>query len=103
MYEVTDIVGICGRKNRARVLQDLDVVIYVSGAGDSVYAIFPYRTAQCLGMLYVSNDGILLSGMRRYTGGAGISACGTAAKPEMSSGCFAWRGNVDRVLDWYDM
>ena len=43
MYEVTDIVGICGRKNRAGVLQDLDVAIYVSGAGDSVYAIFPYR------------------------------------------------------------
>ena len=31
------------------------------------------------------------------------SACGTVAKPEVSSGCFTWRGNVDRVLDWHDM
>ena len=36
-------------------------------------------------------------------GGAGVSACGTVAKPEVSSGCFTWRGNVDRVLDWHDM
>ena len=59
-----------------------------------------YRILTSLYMLVAL---VIVSGMRRYTGGAGVSACGTVAKPEMSSGCFTWRGNVDRVLDWHDM
>ena len=85
------------------MLRDFDVDICAGGAGSSVSATFSYRVIWHFDMLYVSNDRVLLSGMRRHAGSTGIVAYGMDEEPEISSGCFAWRINVDSVLERHDM